>query len=188
MYVGGQAKLGNDGNPRSGHTGAVGLFKGEVEVRRLQCVGDFLAEFGEELCQNAVTGQAFAVFGLEESLLDDAVGIDEEISGPRKAFLHTGSFVVEDTVFLDDFRVRIGEERIGDVMAAGEKFQNFLGIVADGGQPEPLLLKSRHRALQLNQLPLAKGSPIRGTEEEKHGPVRALQGFERLDVAEFVAC
>jgi hypothetical protein len=172
---------------RSRHTGAVGLLQRQLQVRGVHRVGDFLAEFGEEFRDDAVAGEAFAVFRFKEFFLDDAVGINEEIAGAGKAFLHAGGFVIENTVGLDDFRIGIGEHRIVDFVAVGEEFQDFFGVIADGGEFYALFFEPRIRALQLDQLPFAEGSPVGGTEEEKDGAVRASQSFESLDVAEFVA-
>ena len=61
----------------------------------------------------------------------------------------------------------------------GEVFQDCLGIVADCHESYPLLLEAAFGALQLDQLPLAVGSPVRGTKEKKNG---ALGSFERVQV------
>jgi hypothetical protein len=68
----------------------------------------------------------------------------------------------------------------------GKKFQDFFRIIADGGQLEALLFESRDGALQLDQLPLAEGSPVGGTEEEKDGAVRPFEAIESLYPAKLV--
>jgi hypothetical protein len=72
-------------------------------------------------------------------------------------------------------------------VAVGEEFQDFLGVVADGRELDALLFESWECALQLDQLPFAEGSPVRGTEEKKNCAVRAFEGFEGLDAAELIA-
>ena len=59
-------------------------------------------------------------------------------------------------------------------MTVGKKFQDFFRVVADGRQLDPLLFESREGTLQLDQLPLAERSPVRGTEEYEHGAFRAM--------------
>ena len=46
------------------------------------------------------------------------------------------------------------------MVAIREEFQDFLIVVADGGELDALLLESRDCALQLNQLPFAERSPV----------------------------
>ena len=65
-------------------------------------------------------------------------------------------------------------------MAVGEKFQDFFRVIADGRELEPLLLEPWHGALQLDQLPCAEGSPVRGTEKEQNRAVLAFQGVQSL--------
>ena len=71
-------------------------------------------------------------------------------------------------------------------MGIGEEFQNFFRVIADGGQLKALLFESRDGALQLDQLPFAEGSPVRGTEEEENGAVRSFEAVERLHTAKLV--
>jgi len=54
----------------------------------------------------------------------------------------------------------------------GKIFQDFFRVIADGRQLDPLLFESRDGALQLDQLPFAERSPVRGTEKEKNGSLR----------------
>ena len=63
-------------------------------------------------------------------------------------------------------------------MAGGEEFQDFFGVVADGGQLDSLFFESLYGALQLDQLPFAEGSPVGGTEKKKDCAVRPFQAFE----------
>ncbi len=65
-------------------------------------------------------------------------------------------------------------------MPVAEKFQDVGGVVADGSKLDALLLKSRNRILQLDQLPFAKRSPIGGAEKQENGAVRSFQRFQSL--------
>ena len=60
------------------------------------------------------------------------------------------------------------------MFAAREIFQDLDRVIADAREFDPLLLESRFRTLQLNQLPSAVRSAIRGTEKEEN---RALRSF-----------
>jgi hypothetical protein len=64
--------------------------------------------------------------------------------------------------------------------------QDFFRVIADGRQLDPLLFESRDGALQLDQLPFAKRSPVRGAEKEQNGAVRSFQGIESLYPAKLV--
>jgi hypothetical protein len=187
VNIGGQVHFGGDCNARAGNAGAIGLLESELEVRGFDGVRDFLAQLGEEFRDDAVASQTLAVFGFEEFFLDDAVGINEEIAGASKTLLHAGGFVIEDAVGFDDFGIGIREHRILDFVTVGEEFQDFLGVIADGGELDALLFEPGICALQLDQLPFAEGSPVCRTEEEKDCAVRAFQCFEGLHAAEFVA-
>ena len=132
----------------------------------------FLAQFREKLGNNAISGKPFPVFCFEELFSNDAVGINEKISGASKALLHPGSFLIEDSISLDGLRVRVREHRICDLVPVGKIFQDFFRVIADGRQLDPLLFESRDGALQLDQLPFAERSPVRGTEKEKNGSLR----------------
>lgn len=66
------------------------------------------------------------------------------------------------------------------MVAIGKKPQDFLTVVTDGGELDALLFKSRNGALQLDQLALAKGSPIGGTKKKKNGSVSTSERVESL--------
>jgi hypothetical protein len=67
-----------------------------------------------------------------------------------------------------------------------EKLQDFFAVIADGRQLDPLLLEPRYGALQLDQLPFAERSPVRGTEKEQDGAVRSFQAIESLNPAKLI--
>ena len=71
-------------------------------------------------------------------------------------------------------------------MSIRKKPQDCLAVVTDGGELDALLFKSRDGALQLDQLALAKGSPIGGTEKKKNGSVSTSERVESLWPPELV--
>ena len=66
------------------------------------------------------------------------------------------------------------------MVAIGKKPQDLLAVVTDGGELDALLFKSRDGALQLDQLALAKGSPIGGTKKKKNGSGSTSERVESL--------
>ena len=58
-------------------------------------------------------------------------------------------------------------------MPRGKVFQDGWAIVTDCCQLDAVLFKSRLGTLQLHELRLAEGSPIRGAKEKKNGSPRA---------------
>ena len=66
------------------------------------------------------------------------------------------------------------------MVAIGKKPQDFLAVVADGREFDALRFKSRDGALQLDQLALAKRSPIGGTEKKKNGSISTSERVESL--------
>src|SRR5258707_6079990 len=144
-------------------------------MRGLNRLRDFLAQFREQLGNNAISGKALPVLCLEKLFSDDPVGIDKEVSRPGKTFLHAGGLRVKATISPDGVRIGVRQHRVFDLVPVGEIFQDFFRVVTDGRQLDSLLLESWDSALQLDQLPLAERSPIRGTEKEKNGAVRSFQ-------------
>ena len=71
-------------------------------------------------------------------------------------------------------------------MPVSKVFQDFFRVIADGRQLDPLLFESRDGALQLDQLPFAERSPVRGAEKKKYGAVRSFQRFQSLYPAKLV--
>ena len=66
-------------------------------------------------------------------------------------------------------------------------FQDVFRVVADGRQFDALPFESWKCVLQLDQLPFAERSPVRGTEKEKNGSFRSFQGVETLYPAKLIA-
>src|SRR5271169_703065 len=156
-------------------------------MRGFDGFGYFLAEFRKEFGHDAVSGKPLAVPGFEKLFADDAFRVDEEISGAGKALLHPGRLLIEDAIRLDDPGLGVPEQGVLDLVPVGEKLQDFFRVIADGRQLDPLLFESRNCTLQLDQLPFAEGSPVGGTEKQKHRAVRSFQGIERLHPAKLVA-
>ena len=149
--------------------------------------GDLLAQFREKRGNDAIPGQALAVSGFEEFFSDDAVRIDEIVSGASKSLLHPGTLAIQDSIVGYGFGVRVCQERVRDLVAVSKELEDTFGVVADGRQLDALLFESRKCTLQLDQLPFAERSPVGGTEEEKNRAALPLQGGECLRPAELVA-
>jgi hypothetical protein len=92
--------------------------------------------------------------------------VDKEIPRPRHALVLPRGFRIQDKVFANRFRIRIGQQRKIDLLPVREVFQDRLRVVADGRQFETLFFESCFRGLQLDQLPFAVRSPVRGPEEQ----------------------
>ena len=187
MNVGRELDFGGQGDEATGEGRGIGLLEGELQMRRFGTAGDFFAQFGEKLGDDVIAGKPFAIFGLEELLANDAFGVDEEISGARHSLELADGFGVQHLIGANGLRIGVGQQRKIDFAAVGEKFQDFGAVVADGGELDPLLLKSGFGCLQLDQLPLAVGSPVGGTEKEKNGALRASERFQRLLRAKLIA-
>ncbi len=71
-------------------------------------------------------------------------------------------------------------------MPLREKLQDFFAVIANSRQLDPLLLEPRYGALQLDQLPFAERSPVRGTEKKKNGAVRSFQALKCLYPAKLI--
>jgi hypothetical protein len=95
--------------------------------------------------------------------------------------------LVKNTVGPNGFRIGIPKQGVFDLVPLGKELQNFLRIVADGGQLDSLFLESRDSILQLNQLPFTEWSPVGGAEEKNDGALRSPQGFKSLNLRELVA-
>src|SRR6267143_2350539 len=146
----------------------------------------FLAQFREKFGNNAISRKPLPVFRFEELFSNDAVGINKKISRASIALLHSSGFMIEDSISPDGLRVWVREHRVVDLVAVGKIFQDFFRVIADGRQLDPLLFESRDCALQMDQLPFAKRSPVRRTEKEKNRALRSFQGIESLHVAKLV--
>jgi hypothetical protein len=156
-------------------------------MRGFDCFRYFLAEFREELGDDAIPSESLPVFRFEELFSNDALGIDKKIPRPSKALLHARGFCIEDTIGLDGLRVRVRQQGVFDLVPVREEFQDFCRVVADGCQLDALLFESWRGALQLDQLPFAEGSPVSRPEKEKNGAVGSFEGVESLYAAKLVA-
>src|SRR5271156_6294261 len=122
----------------------------------LNRLGYFLAQLRKKFGKNTFSCEPLPVPGFEKFLANDALGIDEKISGARKSLLHPRSFWIKNPVGPDGFRIGIPQQGIFDLVPVSKELQNFLRVIADGSQLDPLLLESHDGILQLNQLPFAE--------------------------------
>jgi hypothetical protein len=149
-------------------------------MRSIHGLRNFLAQFREQLCDDAVSRNPLTIFCFEKLFSDDSLGIDKEISGARKSFLHPGSLGIENFISGDGLRVRVAEQRVVDLVPVGKKLQDFFRVVADGSKLDPVLFESRRCVLQLDQLPFAERSPVGGAKEKKNRTLFAFQRIQRL--------
>ena len=165
MHIRWKLHFGSQGNTAPRKAGSIRLFDGKVKVRGFDVIGDFVAQRREKLANHIVSGKSLPVLRFEELFPNGALGIDEEVPGPRHALELSDRLGVQDLIGPDGFRIRIGEQGKLDLAPASEVLQYFLGVIADGRQFDPLFFKSCFRVLQLDQLPFAVGSPVGGAEE-----------------------
>src|SRR5579863_5068341 len=155
-----QLHLGRHRNATPGNANAIGLFQGNLQMRRFNRVGNFLPQFWEELRNHAISGEAFAVFRVEKFLSNDSLGVDEEVPGPRHTFELSYSFGVQYLVRLDHLGVMVGEQWKVNLAAVREILEYFYAVVADRRHLDPLPLESRSCSLQLDQLAFTVRSPV----------------------------
>jgi hypothetical protein len=71
-------------------------------------------------------------------------------------------------------------------VAVSEEFEDTFVVVADRRQLDTLLLESRNSTVQLDQLPFAERSPVRGTKEKQNSSTTSLQRFESLQLSKLI--
>ena len=108
---------------------------------------------------------AFFVAFQEKFGANHAVGSDNIGAGVGNAARASGCFFVANAVGVDRLAARVGEQRIRDRFFRRELLQDFRGIVADGYHLPAGCLNLIQIGLQLNQLPLAEGSPLGRSEK-----------------------
>lgn len=174
MNVRGKANFGDQSDPLSWGSAAVGLLKVQLQMGSVDGIRDFFTQLGEELCNYVVTRKPFPILRFEEFFADYALGVDKEITGSRHAVVLPSGFDIHNMISAKDLRLRVGEQWKIDFSAIGEILQDRLSIVADRRELDALGFEPRFGLLQLNQLRLAVGSPICRTEKQQNGSVRAL--------------
>jgi hypothetical protein len=177
----------SQGYSAPGKRGAIGLLNHKLKVGRLKSVRDFLAQFRKKFGDHIVSRKSLPVFGFEEFFSNHAARVYEEVSGPRHAIELTRGLSVQNLIGANDFGIGIGKQGEIDLAAIRKVFQYGFVVVADPRELESLLFESRLGVLQLDQLPFAIGSPIRGTEKEENRAVRSFQTFQCLFVSKLVA-
>ena len=115
------------------------------------------------------------------------MSVDKEISWARHTLELTRGLDVQNLVGANDLGIGVGEQGKIDFATIPEVFQYGFVVIADRRQFDSLLLKPCFGVLELNQLPFAVRSPIRGTEEEENRSVRCLQTFQCLLPPKLVA-
>lgn len=187
MDIGWEPHLGSQRDTSSRKAGSIGLCDEEAQVRGFYVIGDFVAQRREQLAKNVAAGQSFPVLRFEELFPDNAPGINEEIPGPRHTPELSSRLGVQDVIGLNGLGARIGKQRKRDLAPVREGLQYFRAVIAGGRDGEPLFFESCLRILQLDQLPLAVGSPVGGAKKKKNSALRSLQRGEGSLPAKLVA-
>jgi hypothetical protein len=157
-----------------------------LDVGRLNRTRDFLAQFREEFGDHVVSRKPLAVLGFEEFLANHAARVDEEVSRPRHAIELTGRLSVQNLISANNFGIGIGKQGKIDFPAIREILQYGFAIVADARNLQSLFFESRLGVLQLDQLPLAVGSPICRTKEEQDRAMWSFQALQSLLMSKLV--
>ncbi len=104
----------------------------------------------------------------EELGADGSAGVKDHEAGVWDAARAWARFLVEEPVGADHLTIWIGEQREADAALLREAFEYRARVVADGDQLDTGTLDRLEVLLQLDQLPLAVGSPVgRAVEEDR---------------------
>ncbi len=118
----------------------------------------------------------------EELGADGSAGVKDHEAGVWDAARAWARFLVEEPVGADHLTIWIGEQREADAALLREAFEYRARVVADGDQLDTGTLDRLEVLLQLDQLPLAVGSPVgRAVEEDRELflPLRELSLREK---------
>ena len=108
MHIRRQPHFGNEGDPTPGHACGVGLLERQLQMRGFDRLRDFLRQApGKSLAMMLLPVSRSRYFGSKNFSRMMPFGIDEEISGARKALLHSRGFRIENAVSRNDFGIRI---------------------------------------------------------------------------------
>jgi hypothetical protein len=187
MDTRGQPNFGRESNAAAGDAGTIGLFDSNLQVRRIDRVAHFVAQFGEKFCDEIISGETVAVLRLEELFPDHPLRVDKEEPRTRHPEELPNGFRVQYLIIPNDLRLGIGEQRNIDFLPIRKIFQDLYAVVADPYDFESLLLESSFCVLQLDQLPFAVWSPIGGTEEENDRSFGPSDRREALLPAKLIA-
>ena len=72
-------------------------------MRRFDRIGDFLAEFREQLREHVIPGQPLAILGFKKFLANHAFRVDEKIARPRHPCIRSDRLRVQNLVHPDHF-------------------------------------------------------------------------------------
>jgi hypothetical protein len=158
----------------------------ELNVGCVNRTRDFLAQFRKELSDHVVSGKPLAVLGFEELLANHAACVYEEVSRPRHTIELAGRLAVQNLISANNFGIGIGKQGKIDFAAIREILQYGFVIVADARNLQSLFFESRLGVLQLDQLPLAIGSPICRTKEKQDRAMRSFQAIQSLLMSKLV--
>ena len=116
----------------------------------------------------------------EELGADGSAGVKDHEAGVWDAARAWARFLVEEPVGADHLTIWIGEQREADAALLREAFEYRARVVADGDQLDTGSLDRLEVLLQLDQLPLAVGSPVgRAVEEDRELSLLELSLLEK---------
>src|SRR5713226_2282295 len=161
-------------DPAAGDHSAVRLCQSESKMRCFDILAHFLGKHRGKLSDDIIRREAVSVFGFEIRVANNAFRVDIEESGARHSLVHTFRFGIEDVEDANQAGIRIRKQRKFNLMPVGKILQYRRTVVTDRREFYALGFKSLLGILQLHELRFAKGSPIRGTEEEENCAVRSL--------------
>ena len=131
MRIGWQLHFGSQSDTVPRKADSIRLFERHVKVRGFDIIRYFVAQFGEKLTNNVISGVPVLIPDFEEFFPNHTLSIDKEIPGSRYAFVSFGLLGVHDLVGREDFGIRIGEQRELDFFPVREELQYFRVVIAD---------------------------------------------------------
>src|ERR1700674_988211 len=105
MHIRWKLHFGSQGDTSTRKAGSIRLFDGKAKVRGFDLVRYFVAQRWEKLTNHVVSGKSLPVLHFEELFPNRALGIDEEIPGPRHAPKLSDRLSVQNLISPNGFRI-----------------------------------------------------------------------------------
>src|SRR5260370_3484377 len=156
-------------------------------MRGLYFLADPFGKLWKYLRHHIVRGKAVGVLLFKILFSNNPVRVDIEVSWQSHALRHACGLLVQHTITGDNLRLRIGQQRKLDLAAVCKVPKDCRAVIADSSQLNSLRFEFLFRVLQLHELRFSERSPIRRTEEQKHGSVCPFQRIAGYVFAELVA-
>ena len=94
MDIARQPHFSDQGDQTSGHARRVRLLNTDLQMGSLDGINYFFIQLGKQLCDDVIARQPLPVLGLEKLLTNDALRVEEKISGPGHTLELANSFRV----------------------------------------------------------------------------------------------